>query len=222
MSRRAFVLVMIVLLLCFLSVSVSAEATIDLNAKGSITVKAIYKKSPLEGMELNCIQVGDVVLHEGSYVFKSLYNDKILIAEDIRDPENPEEMLKHVTNSADVGITKSVDKSGYVKFDNLSPGLYLIYQTKTFSRDGEKFKIKEFFVSIPYDGKYDVDAKSKPGLDMYPEQPTEPTAPPSNEEKLPQTGQLSWPVPILAFSGIAIFILGWSLRFGGRKDAHEK
>ena len=46
-----------------------------------------------------------------------------------------------------------------------------------------------------------------------------PTTPPT---KLPQTGQLNWPVPVLVVLGLALFSLGWGLRFGRRKDSHEK
>lgn len=42
---------------------------------------------------------------------------------------------------------------------------------------------------------------------------------PANAAKLPQTGQLWWPVPILAVAGIAFFSIGW-LR--SRKDESEE
>ena len=44
-------------------------------------------------------------------------------------------------------------------------------------------------------------------------------ASPANAAKLPQTGQLWWPVPILAVAGIAFFSIGW-LR--SRKDESEE
>lgn len=44
-------------------------------------------------------------------------------------------------------------------------------------------------------------------------------AAPANAAKLPQTGQLWWPVPILAAAGIAFFSIGW-LR--SRKDESEE
>ncbi len=40
----------------------------------------------------------------------------------------------------------------------------------------------------------------------------------TNTPKLVQTGQLNWPVPVLAFCGAVLFALGWAL-FKGRKDA---
>jgi len=223
MRKRICAIVMFLLLLCSLPLAASAETLVDLDKKGSITVKAVYKKIPLEGMKLNCIQVGELVAYGDGYYYDSLYDDTMFTSEDIHDTKYPGDMLKLVKNSNTVGYTKSVDKNGYIKFDNLTPGLYLIYQTESFSLAGNKYEIKEFFVTIPYDGKYDVDARSKPGLDLYPEEPPKPTTGTSQKvTRLPQTGQLSWPVPVMALSGMTFFALGWWLCFGGRKDSNEK
>ena len=43
----------------------------------------------------------------------------------------------------------------------------------------------------------------------------------STGNKLPQTGQLTWPIPWLAASGMLLFALGWWLCFGSRKDSDE-
>ncbi|MCD7821787.1 MAG: hypothetical protein LUG64_06230, partial [Clostridiales bacterium] len=39
----------------------------------------------------------------------------------------------------------------------------------------------------------------------------------TTSSKLPQTGQLNWPVPVLAVSGVVLFALGWGLSRSGRK-----
>lgn len=39
--------------------------------------------------------------------------------------------------------------------------------------------------------------------------------------KLPQTGQLQWPIPVLAVLGIILFTIGWILYFG-RKNRHDE
>ena len=60
-----------------------------------------------------------------------------------------------------------------------------------------------------------------------PPTPVEPTpttpAPPTTPANpagptLPQTGQLNWPVPVLAALGLALFAAGWALRFGRRQE----
>lgn len=62
----------------------------------------------------------------------------------------------------------------------------------------------------------------KPGI---PETPANPGSPPAQEETeltLPQTGQLNWPIPVLVVMGLCLFSAGWVLRFGRKRDDHEK
>lgn len=40
----------------------------------------------------------------------------------------------------------------------------------------------------------------------------------SDKTKLPQTGQLNWPILVLASAGIALFMIGWGLTFLGNKS----
>ena len=49
-----------------------------------------------------------------------------------------------------------------------------------------------------------------------------PTQPQPDEPKLPQTGQLNWPVPIFVVSGMTLFVIGWILRFGRKKEQYEE
>lgn len=48
-----------------------------------------------------------------------------------------------------------------------------------------------------------------------------PTPTPTPEPTLPQTGQLNWPIPLLAVSGLTMFVIGWILRFGKKKEKDE-
>lgn len=72
---------------------------------------------------------------------------------------------------------------------------------------------------IPPTNIDDPDVPLDPGI--TPDEPTDIQDPatPTNAVKLPQTGQLWWPVPILAVAGIAFFSIGW-LR--SRKDESEE
>ena len=70
------------------------------------------------------------------------------------------------------------------------------------------------------DGKtliYDINASPK--AESEPVQPTPaptPTPKPS-DPKLPQTGQLNWPVPVLFGSGVLMLIVGFAIYMKGRK-----
>lgn len=60
----------------------------------------------------------------------------------------------------------------------------------------------------------------EPASTSNPDHTPELSAP--STEKLPQTGQLNWPVPLLAVSGITLLLIGLALRLhGGRKDSEE-
>lgn len=68
---------------------------------------------------------------------------------------------------------------------------------------------------------------TNPGKPSDPNKPTNPSNPnkPSNPSKpdvpkLPQTGQLNWPVPVLAAGGLCLLLLGRVL-WGGKRGRHE-
>lgn len=58
-------------------------------------------------------------------------------------------------------------------------------------------------------------------LSPSPAAPEEPETPaePSPGTKLPQTGQLNWPVPVLTVLGLCLILAGWELRVG--KQSYE-
>ena len=45
--------------------------------------------------------------------------------------------------------------------------------------------------------------------------------PPDESEKIPQTGQLKWPIPILTLVGLFSIVIGWRLLVGNRKGRDE-
>ena len=120
--------------------------------------------------------------------------------------------------------TEKFEKEGVYYFTDLKAGLYVVTQTKAAKGYSD---MSPFLVSIPYmeDGEYvyKVTANVKTEL----KQEIKPTTPPSGSKrptygnKLPQTGQLTWPIPWLASSGMVLFALGWWLCFGRRKDSYE-
>lgn len=116
------------------------------------------------------------------------------------------------------------DAKGNASFDDLQLGLYLVVQTES----AEKYSaIAPFLITIPQyiDGEpvYDVDAAPKVGT-ADPEPTPPPDNPPDNptdnpsDPKLPQTGQLWWPVSVMAILGCVFCVIGVSLK---RKKNHE-
>ena len=103
---------------------------------------------------------------------------------------------------------KAMDAQGKVFFEGLEVGLYLVTQAARGEGDN-KFYLTPFLITIPQknpDGSlvYDVDAKSKPlgiGKEKVPTPPTPP-------RRLPQTGQLWWPVMALGGLGVLMLCFG--------------
>ena len=67
--------------------------------------------------------------------------------------------------------------------------------------------------------RYDVTAAIKSELEREPETTVPPSTQPE-DPKLPQTGQLNWPVPVLAAAGLGLFTLGLILR--KKEEPYEK
>ena len=81
-------------------------------------------------------------------------------------------------------------------------------------------KTAPFLVSVPYlyADEYQYDVTSQPKTDL--EREVKPTAPPSSGggKKLPQTGQLWWPVPVLACAGLGCIAVGLFRRREARDE----
>lgn len=103
-------------------------------------------------------------------------------------------------------------EGGEVSFTGLKPGLYLIVQTVL--SDGDR-KVNSFLISIPdEEGNFQISGEPKPGIYTPSEKETETEKPDRktpSRKKLPQTGQLWWPVPVMGSAGILLIGAGiWS------------
>jgi hypothetical protein len=109
--------------------------------------------------------------------------------------------------------SKETDANGQVSFDGLEVGVYLVMQDERGEGENRYF-LSPFLITIPYrnpDGtlSYDVTADSKP-LGIYKEQVPPPPTP--TPKKIPQTGQLWWPVAALGAAGVLALTVGFVRR----------
>ncbi len=223
-GRKLFSLFTVALIVLALPAAALARE-VPQDIPGSIQVSVRYGGKGVPGGTVTCVQVGEVVEDDGNYSFRRLDGQALA---DIQSPELAAELEKYARDKKLTGTTLTVGDEGKVTFPNLKIGLYLLTQ-ETPAPGYTKFK--PFLVSVPYfaEGKYqyEVTAKIKSELERVPEtEPTEtePTAtvPRETEPKLPQTGQLNWPVPVLAALGLLLFSAGWALRCGKKKDGYEQ
>ncbi len=216
--KKIFSLLLVLLILSAVPLTASAHDYVQIDRTDcSIEVLVYYRNNPINSGTLTAIKVGYVAEDDGNYFFCQELTDDVL--EDIHSSYVVTALLnfyeEHKKNVSFEKKTVSI-RNGSAKFENLTPGLYLIIQ-EDISNGFDK--LNAFLVSVPYmqDGKYQyhVTANAKSSLEREPV-PTEPTG-----DKLPQTGQLNWPVPILASTGLILTVVGWMLISGRKKDAHE-
>ena len=215
-------LLALLLLLC-LPLSAAAHPVPDAQKDGqcSITVTMTYRGKALKGGTLALYKVGDVAEEDGNYSFVPVAAIRGDLAQfgDIQSPDLAGKLSKLESKLTPVTADPvTVGKDGTATFSNLTFGLYLVVQKTAASGYG---KIAPFLVSVPYlyRDEYQYDVTSQPKTDL--EREVKPTAPPSSGgggKKLPQTGQLWWPVPVLTCGGLGCIVVGLLRR---RRDGDE-
>lgn len=212
------------LFLLALPLSAAAHPVPDESRNGhcSITVSMTYKEKAVRGGKLALYKVGDVAENDGNYSFVPVEAIRGDIPE-FGDIESPDlagrlaELKGKLTPVTSDPVT--VDRDGNATFSDLTFGLYLVVQKTAAS--GYR-KIAPFLVSVPYlyRDEYQYEVTSQPKTDL--EQEVKPTAPPSSGggggKKLPQTGQLWWPVPVLACAGLGCIAVGLLRRREARDE----
>jgi hypothetical protein len=199
----------------------------DIERLGSITATfTYYDKDSGEtlpvtgGNSVGLFKVANVIIDDG---FRFVVDPRFASAGEI--PSTSEELdsvnielaakMAKIAENLEFDIPPvEMDSGGTVKFANLEVGLYLVMQAKR-GTDDHQYVIAPFLISIPNknpDGTwlYDVNAQSKPiGIAWIPpESPDDPDKP----KRLPQTGQLWWPVLALGAAGAAFIIAGAAIK----------
>lgn len=219
-------LLALLLLLCLPLSAAAAHPVPDLTRKGSITITMKYKGKPVSGGSLNLYKVGDVHEDDGNYSFVPVKGLEALDYSDIQSPDLAKSAAKAVEEKKIAAVkTVTIGSNGTAEFSDLALGLYLVAQKTAAS--GYKMTAS-FLVSVPYleDGAYVYNVKADPKTDLEREvkpTPTQKPSTPSGGGKLPQTGQLWWPVPVLICMGLGCIAVGLIRRREGseRNGAHS-
>lgn len=215
------------MLLCFfamMAVRVSAAEEYGQGQKGSLSVVMKNRKTntKIPGGEVVLYQVAEFTSNETEiqYTFTNGFENCGLKLDNLED-ELLAEKLKAEINASTVGVAQTIGTDGTAGFSGLEEGVYLVVQTKT-AKGYEMFS--PFLVSLPMmeDGqwKYQVEAMPKIEVSVSGKAETplkRPVSTPKpafsgNNLRLPQTGQLIWPIPVMAIAGMLLFAVGWSLR----------
>lgn len=194
----------------------------DKNGSIQITMKDAGKT--VSGGTFTCINVGILETEQGESVWKfaNTFTDCGLNMEQLQTEEFADKLWKYAQEKSAYGTTKEINKSGTVLFENIPVGVYLMVQQK--AADGY-YEVHPFVVTIPVQDengwRYDVDASPK--MEKMKKKPVTPEkkqedSQKQNSRKLPQTGQLNWPIPVLTFLGVILFTIGWRLYRKGKES----
>lgn len=221
--KRTIAFLLVLAVLCCLPVTAFAHSVPEEREDCSISLTVRYDGKDLSGGTLTAVRIGTVAENDGNYAFARVSDGTVI--ENTDSSAAAEALLKYYEenrNSFEFEEKTVKIQDGKAEFKDLPTGLYLIIQeeaTEGFS------KLKPFLIGVPYleNGTYQyqvsASVKSEPEREPEPTRP-EPTTPEPTvpEDKLPQTGQLNWPVPILAMAGIVLFCLGWMYRRDEKKE----
>lgn len=224
--RRLSAIALTVFLLYIISYTTSITAYAydvpDLSREGSVSVTMKEGETAVSGGTLTLYRVGDIYEDNGNYSFvlSGDFSGSKESLEDIQSATLAKSLADYAKNNKLTGITQIIGNDGKTVFTNLELGLYLLVQNK--AAQGYN-AVDPFLVSIPMmeDGTYiyNVDASPKVStLQTTTTRPTKPTQPAATIStgtiitKLPQTGQLNWPIPVLVIAGLFLFSAGWIMR----------
>lgn len=220
MQKKLIVLLLLPLLVFGICTQVFAVQNVDPDKQCSITFLFEFDSTPLTGGKLTLYRVGQISPDGNQFV---LVEPLLQDGPDLSNLEDPslaktlnELAIEHNLPSFTASIA-----DGKAVFSDLKTGVYVVCQL-----NGEEIPgyaaINPFLISLPQwqNDAYIYDMTASPKVPLQPSA-TEPTQPkptePVDTPDLPQTGQLNWPVPLMAVSGLAIFGIGWILFFRAKR-----
>ena len=221
MRRR---ITLVLLTICFIVFS-GAEASSaklnlpDLTQKGEIRMSFHPADKVTSGGSVTAFYAGEIKVDDGNYfyVLSDEFKESTIDISNIQREQLPEELWNYAKAKNIEGITVPVQQDGTAVFSDLPLGLYLLTQNEPVKG---YYPVAPFVLTLPSQEEgewvYTVNADPKTEVTEKPE-PTPPPKPVG--PKLPQTGQLKWPVPFLALGGILIFSVG--LRLYLKKDGYS-
>ena len=224
-KRILSLLLSLVLMGCF-CLTASAHEVPDADRLGSISIAMTYHGRPISGGSLTIYRVADVVSDNGDmiFVYTEVFEGCSIPVTKLESSRLPEELARIARRSSQAGTTQRLDRHGKTKFADLEIGLSLVVQQEAASG---YTRINPFLVFVPHNDNghyiYDVDSAPKniPEPEVKPTEPPKPAEPPIFDDKLPQTGQTNWPVPVMAAVGLLLLTCGFCLRVSGKRKQNE-
>lgn len=167
MKKVAYLLTIIILLIGINPVSANTNNNIvDFSKKGNITITLNdgTESGVVEGANIKIYKLADAYSKNSNLAF-SYYEDIEKYQNDINENNLNEEILESIYNSNIFTMEDTTDNNGYVSFNDLDLGLYLVEQTNQV--EGYS-KIDSFLVYLPQveDNKWIYEIVATPKIDI--------------------------------------------------------
>lgn len=216
--RGRILAVVLLAMLMVLQLPVSAARPLDEEQPLTLTLECKAGGGAIAGAHFHLYQVASMDARGGytlcsSFSVLSGYLEKIENGEDDWQAFEQAALAELERQEPEPLGSGKTDAAGRLTLEIPQAGLYLVIGEQL-ETDDMTYTASPFLVQLPgLDGEtdewiYAVTASPK-GEVRYPEQqkPSEP-----GDSKLPQTGMLWWPVPVLAAGGLALLLIGWLRR----------
>lgn len=228
MQKKLIILLLLPLLMFGLCTQVCAAEEVIPEKLCSVTFILEFEDNPLNGGSLSLYRVGQLSDDCDSFEIIEPLVQEGLSFDNLQDPELAENLNKLAIDRGVTPFTASV-AHGKAVFTDLKAGVYVVSQALGEEIPGYA-SINPFLISLPQwqNDTYVYDLVASPKVPLVPSS-TEPTNPlitepsvpdttePHDKPWLPQTGQLNWPVPIMAVAGLAVFGVGCKFFFGSKR-----
>lgn len=207
-------------------------------SSGSIQLSCVYHDEkgnvPLAGDTYSLVMIADAAVdlsnNTVSYQTKADFMSYDCNWHDCTSSQlqkKADELKQFVTENSVPAQTKETDAEGQALFDDLNPGLYLVFRSKTASGN-KKYTDMPMLITVPQvtagAAYYQVEAYPKFSVEgTTPDNPFHPQDNPNHpsEPTLPNTGQLIWPIPILLSLGILMLGMGIAINKRTEQEKNE-
>jgi len=212
-------IILVVLSIMLMSVlSVPAAET-----SGSLTLRCVFSveggERVLSNDEYSLAKIADATITDSSVTYMTLerfmnYDCDWQNTAASKMNEKAKALAYYCEKNSYYTASAVTGKNGELKFDDLEIGLYLVARTKTDSRNKD-FVTDPLLVFIPeqVNGEVIYDVVSTPKYSYFspgnPDDPHTPNTP--SDSTLPQTGQLMWPITVMAVLGCFLILGGSAL-----------
>lgn len=228
-NRLILSFVTVVALSLVLGITVYATPQMDMEQNASLTICYDINKTPVSGVEFRLYRVADIspagtLTATEDFAGYSLSFDA-LTSDDWTELAGTLEGYVLRDQPAPV-LRGKTDEQGTIFFPDCAQGLYLLVGD-THTLEQHTYTPQSLLVSLPSlnkDGSWNYDVISEPKFSSDDddddssdtpdsEDPSDtPDSDGSDGEKLPQTGMLKWPIPVMFLLGTGVFLAGYFYR----------